>query len=96
MMVKYITPAKCTPSRFEQGKRLLDFCIPRIKKVNCVSIRGEAEDGTTSGVDFYNIVKDGEHDLTVTVEQKELVARGLVAERSPLAHITIDFWAEAK
>lgn len=68
----------------------------RFDKVHCVNIRGELEDGTTAGVDFYNIVKDGEHALSVTVERKELVARGVVAERDPLAHVTIDFWMEAK
>lgn len=94
MMVKWIEPVGCT--YISKDQNLVDYGCRQIKKVKSVSIRGVEEGGTVAGVNFYNIVKDGEHDLTVTVEQKELVARGVVAERDPLAHITIDFWVEEK
>jgi len=96
MMVKHITPTKCTPNRFSEDIRLVDAGIDRMKRVDCVSIRGVSEAGTTSGVTFYNVIKDDEHDINVKIEQRELVARGVVVEREPLAHITIDFWMEAK
>ena len=64
--------------------------------MDCVSIRGVSESGTTSGVNFYNIVKGDDHDINVKMERRDLMAHGVVVEREPLAHITIDFWAEVK
>lgn len=80
----------------KKEQNLVDYGRKQLKKVKSISIRGVDEGGTVAGVNFYNIVKDEEHDLSVTVERKELVARGVVAERDPLAHVTIDFWVEAK
>ena len=95
-LVKRVTSVRCTPNRFSEDIRLVDAGIDRMKRVDCVIIRGVSEAGTTSGVNFYNVIKDDEHDINVKIERKELVARGVVVEREPLAHVKIDFWVEAK
>ena len=94
-MTRRITPKKCTPNRFSKDIRLVNAGIERLKRVDSVNIRGVSESGTTSGINFYHIIKDDYHDLNVKIEQRELMSHGVVVEREPLAHVTIDFWVEA-